>query len=98
MTCKTGRVSTPVAPQSSGSILERPVERPLEHGDHERFAHYTAKDKLTEALVLGTPVKALCGKVWVPSRDPSRFPVCPECKEIFEDNNRFFDPKPDPQQ
>ena len=27
---------------------------------------------------------ALCGKVWVPNRDPGRFPVCPECKEIFE--------------
>jgi hypothetical protein len=22
--------------------------------------------------------------VWVPSRDPGRFPVCPECKEIYE--------------
>jgi hypothetical protein len=22
--------------------------------------------------------------VWVPSRDPERFPVCPECKEIWE--------------
>jgi len=91
-------VSTPVAPQSSGTILERPVETPLEHGDRERFSHYTAKDKLTEALVLGTPVKALCGKVWVPSRDPSRFPVCPECKQIFENNDRFFDDKPDDQQ
>jgi hypothetical protein len=26
----------------------------------------------------------LCGKVWVPSRDPSRFPVCPECKDIYD--------------
>jgi len=35
-------------------------------------------------MVMGTPVVALCGKVWVPSRDPQRFPVCPECKEIWE--------------
>ena len=42
------------------------------------------KDKLTAAMVEGTPVVALCGKVWVPSRDPQRFPVCPECKEIWE--------------
>jgi hypothetical protein len=28
-------------------------------------------------------VKALCGKMWVPTRDPDRFPVCPQCKEIF---------------
>jgi hypothetical protein len=35
-------------------------------------------------MVMGTPVVALCGKVWVPSRDGSKFPVCPDCKEIFE--------------
>lgn len=56
----------------------------LDEGDHERFAHYVDKAKLTEALVTGTPVIALCGKVWVPSRDPSRFPVCPECKRLFD--------------
>jgi hypothetical protein len=22
--------------------------------------------------------------VWVPNRDPNRFPTCPECKEIYE--------------
>jgi hypothetical protein len=22
--------------------------------------------------------------VWVPSRDPKRYPVCPTCKEIYE--------------
>ena len=27
---------------------------------------------------------ALCGKVWIPGRDPNRFPVCPVCKEIYE--------------
>lgn len=52
-------------------------------GDHERFSHYVPKDKLTEAMVNGTPVIALCGKVWVPSRDPKKYPVCPQCKEIW---------------
>ena len=60
----------------------RPEVVPQEPGDHDRFAHYVPKDKLTEALVLGTPVQALCGKIWVPSRDPEKYPVCPECKEI----------------
>jgi len=60
----------------------RPV--PTEAGDHERFAHYVRKDTIVESAVVGTPVVALCGKVWVPSRDPGRFPVCPECKEIYE--------------
>jgi Protein of unknown function (DUF3039) len=35
-------------------------------------------------MVNGTPVIALCGKVWVPSRDPERYPICPECKKIWE--------------
>lgn len=65
------------------------VERPdtdfrTEEGDSEKFSHYVPKEKLTEAMVMGTPVIALCGKVWVPSRDPERFPVCPECKEIWQ--------------
>ncbi len=53
-------------------------------GDHERFAHYADKDQIMRSLVNGTPVRAICGKVWVPSRDPKKFPVCPECKEIYE--------------
>jgi len=75
-------------PQRVTILKERTEERldrrgPTE-GDHERFSHYVAKAKLTEAMVMGTPVIALCGKVWVPSRNPDRFPVCPECKEIWE--------------
>ena len=27
------------------------------------------------------------GKVWVTSCDPERFPVCPECKDIWESLN-----------
>ena len=36
-----------------------------------------------ESAVTGKPVRALCGKKWVPGRDPSKFPVCPECQEIY---------------
>jgi hypothetical protein len=54
-----------------------------EDGDEDRFSHYVPKDKLMAAMVDGIPVKALCGKMWVPSRDPDRFPICPQCKEIF---------------
>lgn len=56
----------------------------LEEGDHDRFSHYAPRDKLTEAMVMGTPIRALCGKVWVPSRDPQKYPVCPTCKDIWE--------------
>lgn len=71
------------APGSQTVVDERTDFR-LDEGDHERFSHFVPKNKLTEAMVMGTPVVALCGKVWVPSRNPDRFPVCPECKEIWE--------------
>lgn len=53
-------------------------------GDHDVFAHYVAKDEVAEAVVMGWPVIALCGKMWVPHRDPSRYPVCPTCDEIYK--------------
>lgn len=56
----------------------------LEPGDHERYSHYVRKEKILESAVLGTPVIALCGKTWVPGRDPEKFPICPICKEIYE--------------
>ena len=42
------------------------------------------KEKILESAVSGSPVIALCGKVWVPGRDPNKFPVCPVCKEIYD--------------
>lgn len=57
-------------------------------GDHDRFAHYILgrdpKAKITAAMVEGKALRALCGKQWVPSRDPSRYPVCPDCQKIKE--------------
>ena len=47
-------------------------------------AHTGQMQQLTEAIVMGTPVRALCGKIWVPSRDPEKYPVCPTCKEIWQ--------------
>jgi hypothetical protein len=54
------------------------------NGDHDAFAHYADANEITEAMVFGTPIRAICGKVWVPSRSPKNFPVCPECKEIYD--------------
>jgi Protein of unknown function (DUF3039) len=70
---------------------------PTLDGDHERMAHIvlegwkpeegdfvSAGPSVVEGLVNGTAVKALCGKVWVPSRDPKKYPLCPTCKEVAE--------------
>ncbi|NNH07285.1 DUF3039 domain-containing protein [Cellulomonas fimi] len=70
---------------TSTSVLERQeTHEQVEPGDHERFAHYVRKEKIMESAMSGKPVVALCGKVWVPGRDPNKFPVCPVCKEIYE--------------
>jgi len=70
----------------------------LDDGDHDRMAHivlegYTRKEggdfvslgpSVVEGMVNRTPVRALCGKEWVPGRDPARYGLCPTCKEIAE--------------
>jgi hypothetical protein len=58
-------------------------DRPdTDNGDHDRFAHYCKKADITRAHVTGEAITALCGKKWVPTRDPQRYPVCPTCKEL----------------
>jgi len=62
--------------------IRHDIREVTDDGDHDRFAHYTKRREAARAYVEGTPLRALCGKVWVPSRDPSRYPVCPECEKI----------------
>jgi hypothetical protein len=77
-------------PDGGGTAtLERELEELLQNqnvdpGDHERFSHYVKKEQILESAMTGKPVKALCGKMWTPGRDPEKFPVCPSCKEIYE--------------
>ena len=70
-------------------VLDRELEKlltdeQLDDGDHERFSHYVPKNKIIESAVTGKPVRALCGKKWTPGRDPEKFPICPDCKKIYE--------------
>ena len=74
---------------SGTDVLDQELEKLLaedrvEEGDHDRYAHYVKKDTILKSALSGKPVIALCGKVWVPGRDPEKFPVCPTCKEIYE--------------
>ena len=74
----------PVLATGAATVTETVVEPRLtesDGGDHDRFAHYARKDDVTRAYITGEAITALCGKKWVPTRDPSRYPICPTCVE-----------------
>jgi hypothetical protein len=90
-------VSRPVSDVGTETVLREEIQ--LDEGDHERFTHIVLEgfhpesegeefvalnNSVVEGIVNATPVRALCGKVWVPGRDPSRYPLCPTCREIAE--------------
>lgn len=43
----------------------------------DRYA--TTQEYLMESMLQGFKVEALCGHVWLPSRDPKKYPVCKPC-------------------
>jgi hypothetical protein len=85
MTTPSEPLTMPEPDTMMGTLVEERPDTRLDDGDHERFAHFVKKDKIVESAVTGTPVIALCGKVWVPGRDPQKFPVCPDCKRILDE-------------
>lgn len=84
-------------PATAPTVAPVRPEAALDEGDHERMTHIVLEGfrrrrgkflplgtNIVESMVTGTPVRALCGKVWVPNRDPNRYPLCPTCREIAE--------------
>lgn len=69
-----------VTPQTGEPIVAHIVK--TEPGEN-------AAAKVLEARINGTPLEALCGHVWVPSRDPKQVPMCQKCKDIY-DTYRMF--------
>lgn len=67
---------------SSTELLDKPDTTDTD--DSEHFAHYAEAAKVTEGYIMGTPVVALCGKVFIPSRDPLKLRICPICKELAD--------------
>jgi len=61
--------------------------RLTDDGDHDRFAHYFRKEDLDKAFFDGQKIVALCGRVEVPTRDFTKYPICETCKEIYETLN-----------
>jgi hypothetical protein len=91
------RMRDPGAMTDPGTSVAPVRADPELDGGHERMSHIvlegfkpddgdfvSAGPSVVEGMVNGTAVKALCGKIWVPGRDPGRYPLCPTCKEIAE--------------
>lgn len=70
--------------RTTTTITESSVRLDDGSGDHDRFAHYVRKEDILRANVEGVEVMALCGKKWIPNRDPDRYPICPTCREVME--------------
>lgn len=70
----------------STDLLERPKTdtSPPSTGEGDIYAHYADKNKWVEAMVEGKAIRVLCGREIVPCYDPSRFPICPDCKTIYD--------------
>ena len=79
---------TEVLPEQETRIHED-VRPDTSHGDHERFAHYVDKSKIVDSMVTGTPVTALCGKVWVPSRQDVEDPLLQQVREPSVEEERL---------
>ena len=79
------------APLTAGQVdVVEETERVLQTGE-PAAAHIvktepgeSAAAKVLEARIYGAPLEALCGHVWIPSRDPKQLPLCEECKSIYE--------------
>jgi hypothetical protein len=77
---------------SDREILERPETRERETSTGPEMFHYVDKEKIVESAVMGTFVKALCGAKFPVTKTPKKgSPVCPACKEIYEDDSRWTD-------
>jgi hypothetical protein len=91
-------VPATLEPGSTTVVAPAQPEAVVDEGDHERMTHIVLEGfkvrrgrrflstgtNVVEGMVNGTPVRALCGKTWVPGRDPGRYPLCPTCREIAE--------------
>lgn len=72
--------------ETKQDVETRPKVIYREPGDAEKLAHYYDKRvySLVDCILAGTPITAQCGKVWIPTRDPEKFPICPECQAIVD--------------
>jgi hypothetical protein len=84
--------------QPSTITIERTDTDEVEETEDGPVAHIVkvkrgeqATAVVLQARIEGTPIEALCGHVWVPSRDPKQLPMCQRCKDIYDMYKDFND-------
>lgn len=62
------------------------LDLPCTPHDPDEHAHIIAgTDSLVaSAMASRTPLVALCGYTWIPTRDPEQYPMCPRCISSWE--------------
>lgn len=76
--------TSPTLERELTDVLDPFAQEQDDTGDHDAFSHYVSKEDIVTSAINGTPVKALCGKIWTPGKSPEKYPVCPECKDIYD--------------
>ena len=56
-------------------------QKPVLDDEAPDRAHIVMKSDQMRGYVAGEPIRALCGKLWVPSRDFTGLPVCKACEK-----------------
>jgi hypothetical protein len=72
-----------IGPAGGTDVQQRPDPITDDTDDEGRLSHIGRAAEVSRAYVTGEPITALCGKRFVPTRDPERYPVCPRCASIL---------------
>jgi hypothetical protein len=84
----TPTLTPTVLPETPNPQIDTEHDEELDPGQHAHIVKTepgkSAAAVVLEARIFGTPVEALCGHRWVPSKDPQKLPICPKCKEVYE--------------
>jgi hypothetical protein len=59
-------------------------------GGSDGFSHVVPEGLLTDSIIASKSIRALCGYVFVPSRDPDNHPMCLVCAQIFVEFERIL--------
>lgn len=60
-----------------------PVVEAQEGDEAPDAAHIVTQQDLMQSQITGQAIRALCGKMWVPKRNPDDFPLCQSCVDIL---------------